>query len=133
MVRNPYFPSRGAPDCPVGRDVTFEVSTGFVLTSPDAILDTSPGIFHLNECIQKCTDNAKCRSINFETGLCVLLKSSAENEQGRNVNVPIQFFRLLERLKIVCIRLSEIAVPPSNFPMLNTFNPNAIIAIKDNF
>ena len=68
--------------CPVA-DVTFELATGFVYTAPDAILDTNPGVFHLSECLGKCAAEPQCQSINYETGLCVLFRSSAETNPGR--------------------------------------------------
>ncbi|CAG2113231.1 unnamed protein product, partial [Medioppia subpectinata] len=36
-----------------------------------------PGVLHLTECLHSCLTNDTCKSVNFETGLCVLLGSSA--------------------------------------------------------
>ncbi len=36
-----------------------------------------PGMLHLIECMERCLSNSTCKSVNFETGLCVLLSSSA--------------------------------------------------------
>lgn len=69
-------------DCPK-RDEAFELSTGFVFTSPDSIVDTKPGVLKLEECIEACRLNATCWSVNYETGLCVLFSSSAESTPGK--------------------------------------------------
>nr|XP_027196498.1 uncharacterized protein LOC113790984 [Dermatophagoides pteronyssinus] len=36
-----------------------------------------PGVLHLADCLDYCRQNQTCNSLNFETGLCVLLSSSA--------------------------------------------------------
>ena len=69
-------------------DVTFELTTGFVFTAPDSILDTRPGVLKIEACIQSCRKNVTCRSVNYETGLCVLFSSSAESEPGKGREQP---------------------------------------------
>lgn len=64
-------------DCPSGSELTFELITGFVYSSPADTVTMLPGVLHLSECLEHCRDNFTCRSLNFETGLCVLLSSSA--------------------------------------------------------
>ena len=71
--------------CPK-RDEAFELVTGFVFTSPDTILDTRPGVLKLEDCIESCRRNSSCWSVNYETGLCVLFSSSAENTPGKVLN-----------------------------------------------
>ena len=56
---------------------------GYVFTAPDSILDTYPGMFHLEECINKCSNIPKCRAVNYETGLCVLFSASADSKPGK--------------------------------------------------
>ncbi|CAG2161877.1 unnamed protein product, partial [Oppiella nova] len=63
--------------CPNGGVVTFELITGQVFTAPSDTVTMLPGILHLTECLQWCLSNDTCKSVNFETGLCVLLSSSA--------------------------------------------------------
>ena len=65
------------------RDEAFELVTGFVFTSPDSILDTRPGVLKLDECIEACNLNSTCLSVNYETGLCVLFSSSADQTPGK--------------------------------------------------
>lgn len=68
--------------CPF-RDEAFELVTGFVFTSPDSILDTLPGVLKLDECIEACRGNSSCLSVNYETGLCVLFSTSADQTPGK--------------------------------------------------
>ena len=63
--------------CANGNVVTFELITGQVFTAPSDTVTMLPGILHLTECLQWCLTNDTCKSVNFETGLCVLLSSSA--------------------------------------------------------
>ena len=56
---------------------------GYVFTAPDSILDTYPGMFHLEECINKCSKDTKCLAVNYETGLCVLFSASADSKPGK--------------------------------------------------
>ncbi len=69
-------------ECP-DADVHFELITGFVYTAPDDMLDSRPGTLMLTDCIELCRRNATCRAANFETGLCVLFASSAEEYPGK--------------------------------------------------
>ena len=69
-------------DCPADF-VSFEVITGFVYTAPADMLDSQPGTLILNDCIETCRNNASCKSINFETGLCVLFSSSADDNKSQ--------------------------------------------------
>ena len=70
-------------DCPADL-VTFEVITGFVYTAPADMLDSQPGTLILNDCIETCRQNSSCKSINFETGLCVLFSSSADDNKSKS-------------------------------------------------
>lgn len=69
-------------DCPADQ-VSFEVITGFVYTAPADMLDSQPGTLILNDCIETCRQNSSCKSINFETGLCVLFSSSADENKSQ--------------------------------------------------
>merc|ERR1719219_2362467 len=63
--------------------VSFEVVTGYVYTAPADMLDSQPGTLMLTDCIDTCRGNSSCKSINYETGLCVLFSSSADEEGGQ--------------------------------------------------
>ena len=96
MVRLPHLlflilvirQSRGQLACP-NRDEAFELVTGYVFTSPNTILDTRPGVLKLEDCIETCRRNSSCWSVNYETGLCVLFSSSAENTPGKPPSINI--------------------------------------------
>ena len=60
--------------------VSFEVVTGYVYTAPADMLDSQPGTLMLTDCIDTCRGNSSCKSINYETGLCVLFSSTADQE-----------------------------------------------------
>ena len=72
----------GAFNC-ADKDTHFELVTGFVFTAPEDMLDSRPGTLMLTDCIDLCRRNATCKSANFETGLCVLFGSSAEEVPGK--------------------------------------------------
>lgn len=65
------------------KDTHFELITGYVYTAPDDMLDSRPGTLMLTDCIELCKRNSTCKSANFETGLCVLFGSSAEEFPGK--------------------------------------------------
>ena len=68
-------------------DTHFELVTGYVYTAPDDMLDSRPGTLMLTDCIELCRRNATCKAANFETGLCVLFGSSAQEYPGEFANI----------------------------------------------
>ena len=58
--------------------------TGYVYTAPADMLDSQPGTLMLTDCIDTCRTNSSCRSINYETGLCVLFASNADDGEGKS-------------------------------------------------
>ena len=71
-------------ECP-DSEMTFEMVTGFVYTAPSDMLDSQPGTLMLTDCIDTCRKNSSCKSINYETGLCVLFSSNADEGQGKQI------------------------------------------------
>ena len=69
-------------ECPDDQ-LSFEMISGYVYTAPADMLDSQPGTLMLTDCIDKCRANATCKSINYETGLCVLFASSADENAGK--------------------------------------------------
>ena len=55
-------------------------------------------MFHLEECINKCSKDAKCLAVNYETGLCVLFSDSADSKPGKKKIIlgSIQDTRILK-------------------------------------
>uniref|UniRef100_A0A0K2U2F7 Putative LOC100169340 [Acyrthosiphon pisum] n=1 Tax=Lepeophtheirus salmonis TaxID=72036 RepID=A0A0K2U2F7_LEPSM len=96
-MKHDYFPK----DCPLSQ-VQFEIVTGFVFTSPDDMLDSRPGTLMLTDCIELCKQNSTCKSANFETGLCVLFQSSA-NEFPEGLTTS-QFPVFTLYIQKVCLR-----------------------------
>ena len=70
------------PECP-DEEISFEMVTGYVYTAPADMLDSQPGTLMLTDCIDTCRKNASCKSINYETGLCVLFASNADDGAGK--------------------------------------------------
>ena len=56
------------------------------------MLDSQPGTLILNDCIETCRGNSSCKSINFETGLCVLFSSSADENKSKIKRKPNNLF-----------------------------------------
>ncbi|RWS28961.1 uncharacterized protein B4U80_05755 [Leptotrombidium deliense] len=54
----------------------------YVFRSPLDTLDTLSGVVQLTDCLADCRNNAACKAVNFETGLCVLLSSSATEKKN---------------------------------------------------
>ena len=72
----------GGQECP-DEQLSFEMVTGYVYTAPADMLDSQPGTLMLTDCIDTCRKNSSCRSINYETGLCVLFASNADDGAGK--------------------------------------------------
>ncbi len=81
----PAAPADG--ECPE-EEMSFEMVTGFVYTAPSDMLDSQPGTLMLTDCIDTCRKNSSCKSINYETGLCVLFSSNADEGQGEDGIYP---------------------------------------------
>ncbi|SPP81128.1 uncharacterized protein LOC117583397 [Drosophila guanche] len=62
--------------------IGFELITGFVLSAPSRQLETLPGTLMLTDCLEACQANESCSSVNYETGLCVMFRSTADQLPG---------------------------------------------------
>lgn len=71
-----FLPSPTANRCDHNRS-NFELLTGYVYSSSSDTIATIPGTLRLSDCLSTCRSNSSCRSLNFETGLCILFNSSA--------------------------------------------------------
>ena len=78
--------SDATDECP-DEQLSFEMISGYVYTAPADMLDSQPGTLMLTDCIDKCRANATCKSINYETGLCVLFASSADENAGELISI----------------------------------------------
>lgn len=77
-------------ECP-DEQLSFEMISGYVYTAPADMLDSQPGTLMLTDCIDKCRANATCKSINYETGLCVLFASSADENAGELISYTLLY------------------------------------------
>ncbi|XP_023290726.1 uncharacterized protein LOC105698989 [Orussus abietinus] len=74
-------PSAGSDECDPEM-VGFELITGYVYTAPTNMLESIPGTLMLTDCLETCQANDSCQAVNYETGLCVLFSSNADNNPG---------------------------------------------------
>lgn len=63
--------------------IGFELITGNVFSAPGNVLDSIPGTLMLTDCLETCQGNELCKSVNYETGLCVLFSSNADLLPGK--------------------------------------------------
>lgn len=70
------------PDCDED-DISFELVTGYVYSAPADMLDSRAGTLMMTECIDMCRQNSSCEAFNYETGLCVLISSNADDSDGK--------------------------------------------------
>ncbi|CAG2118470.1 unnamed protein product, partial [Medioppia subpectinata] len=80
--------------CPAGSVVTFELITGYTFRGPSDTVAKIPGILHLQECLNSCLTDDTCKSFNFETGLCVLLRTSANERPEALVSSQFPVFTI---------------------------------------
>ncbi len=67
----------------MSRDI--QLSTFFSKNKKNCtLLLFSPGVLLLEDCLSRCLSNSSCRSLNYETGLCVLFHSDATSEPGES-------------------------------------------------
>ncbi|KAF5289182.1 hypothetical protein FQR65_LT00068 [Abscondita terminalis] len=58
--------------------IGFELVTGYVFSAPGNVLDSIPGTLMLTDCLEMCQGNDSCRSVNYETGLCIIFSANAD-------------------------------------------------------
>lgn len=63
--------------------IGFELITGYVFSAPSNVLDSIPGTLMLTDCLETCQGNESCRSVNYETGLCILFSSNSDLLPGK--------------------------------------------------
>jgi len=79
--------------CPQDK-LSFELVTGFVYSAPADMLDSQPGTLMLTDCIDMCRRNRSCQAVNYETGLCVLFSSNADQYPGALTTSQFPVFTL---------------------------------------
>lgn len=63
------------------------------------MLDTLPGTLMLTDCLEACQSNESCSSVNYETGLCVLFKTTADKLPGELESVRISLQLQLQQFR----------------------------------
>lgn len=63
--------------------IGFEIITGYVFSAPGKLLESLPGTLMLTDCLEACQNNDSCKSVNYETGLCVLFSSNSDLMPGK--------------------------------------------------
>lgn len=56
----------------------------YVLSAPSRQLETLPGTLMLTDCLEACQANESCSAVNYETGLCVMFRSTADQLPGES-------------------------------------------------
>ena len=72
--------------------IGFELITGYVYSAPKNLIESIPGSLMLTECLETCQANDSCQSVNYETGLCVLFSSNADNNPGKTFFIYSYFY-----------------------------------------
>ena len=60
-------------------------------------------MFHLEQCINKCSKDAKCLAVNYETGLCVLFSDSADSKPGKR-RLILGLIQNIQILRVVSLK-----------------------------
>lgn len=54
-----------------------------MFSAANEMLDSVPGTLMLSDCLDLCQSNDTCKSVNYETGLCILFTSNADKMPGK--------------------------------------------------
>lgn len=75
----------------------------YVLSAPSRQLETLPGTLMLTDCLEACQANESCSAVNYETGLCVMFRSTADQLPGEWGTIAIlsEALRLLKNVAFV--------------------------------
>lgn len=101
-------PDPSVDDCRP-EDVNFELVTGFLMSTPTDMLDSRIGTLLLSDCVDTCRTNATCRGFNYETGLCVLIDSTADQDPEAMTESQFPVFTMY--LQKMCYASSKTSSP----------------------
>ncbi|XP_044582779.1 uncharacterized protein LOC123263825 isoform X2 [Cotesia glomerata] len=99
-------PSAGSDECD-SEMVGFELVTGYVYTAPTNMLESIPGILMLTDCLETCQANDSCQAVNYETGLCVLFSSNADNNPGALTQSQFPVFTIYAQKSCLAVKPCE--------------------------
>ena len=72
----------------------------YVFSAPETMLDNVPGTLMLTDCLELCSSNDSCSSVNYETGLCVLFSSNADKLPGKQQRY-FKYFEMRRKVKLL--------------------------------
>ncbi|XP_011302321.1 uncharacterized protein neo [Fopius arisanus] len=99
-------PSAGSDECDPEM-VGFELVTGYVYTAPTNMLESIPGTLMLTDCLETCQANDSCQAVNYETGLCVLFSSNADNNPGALTQSQFPVFTIYAQKSCLAVKPCE--------------------------
>ncbi|XP_063988644.1 uncharacterized protein LOC135168415 [Diachasmimorpha longicaudata] len=99
-------PSAGSDECDPEM-VGFELVTGYVYTAPTNMIETRAGTLMLTECLEFCQANDSCQAVNYETGLCVLFSSNADNNPGALTQSQFPVFTIYAQKSCLAVKPCE--------------------------
>lgn len=102
----PSAPANSLEECDPEM-IGFELVTGYVFSAPSHILDDIPGTLMLTDCLEQCQANDTCRAVNYETGLCVLFGSDADQLPGALTKSQFPVFTIYAQKSCLGVRPCE--------------------------
>ncbi|CAH0583047.1 unnamed protein product [Chrysodeixis includens] len=102
----PSAPANSLEECDPEM-IGFELVTGYVFSAPSHILDDIPGTLMLTDCLEQCQANDTCRAVNYETGLCVLFSSDADQLPGALTKSQFPVFTIYAQKSCLGVRPCE--------------------------
>ncbi|XP_077284987.1 ZP and PAN domain-containing protein neyo [Arctopsyche grandis] len=102
----PSAPANSIDECDPEM-IGFELVTGYVFSAPAHILDDIPGTLMLTDCLEICQSNDTCHSVNYETGLCVLFSSNADDQPGALTKSQFPVFTIYAQKSCLGVRPCE--------------------------
>lgn len=84
--------------------IGFEIVTGYVFSAPGKLLESLPGTLMLTDCLEACQNNDSCRSVNYETGLCVLFSSNSDKLPGALTKSQFPVFTIYAQKSCLGVR-----------------------------
>nr|NP_001299675.1 uncharacterized protein LOC106122463 precursor [Papilio xuthus]BAM17732.1 conserved hypothetical protein [Papilio xuthus] len=105
-ISAPSAPANSLEECDPEM-IGFELVTGYVFSAPSHILDDIPGTLMLTDCLEQCQANDTCRAVNYETGLCVLFSSDADQLPGALTKSQFPVFTIYAQKSCLGVRPCE--------------------------
>lgn len=109
----------------------------YVLSAPSRQLETLPGTLMLTDCLEACQANESCSAVNYETGLCVMFRSTADQLPGEWGTIAIlsEALRLLKKPLFLPSPLHTPHTPPgslsrSQYPVFTIYAQKSCFGVR---